>query len=86
MAFGKVTKILLQSKEELLLYLKDEKYEYENLLSSVIWLIKLIFLADNFEHLNIVNSNLQDSEQIYKNFNYSQVQLGKMEFYSFQFA
>ena len=44
---------VFQLKAELLMYLQDEKSEYENLFANSLWFLKLAFLADIFEHLNI---------------------------------
>lgn len=56
---GNVLKRVFHLRAELLMYLKDEKSPYEKQFSDPIWLLKLGFLADIFEQLNILNSNLQ---------------------------
>lgn len=60
---GKVLTRVLKLKAELLMYLQDAKSEYANYFCDPVWLLKLAFLADLFNHLNILNKSLQGREE-----------------------
>lgn len=59
----KVLTRLLELKAELLMFLQDAKSEYANYFCDPAWLLKLAFLADLFDHLNILNKSLQGREE-----------------------
>lgn len=60
---GNVLTRVLELKAELLLFLQDHKSEYANYFCDPVWLLKLAFLADLFNHLNILNKSLQGKEE-----------------------
>jgi hypothetical protein len=52
---------VLELKAELLMFLQDPKSEYAIYFCDPVWLLKLAFLADLFDHLNL-NKSLQGTE------------------------
>lgn len=60
---GKVLTRVLELKAELLMFFQDSKSKYSNYFCDSVWLLKLAFLADLFNHLNILNKSLQGREE-----------------------
>lgn len=60
---GKVLACLYELKEELLLlfFMEEENEELTNFFKDHDWILKFAYLADIFQHLNLVNSSLQGS-------------------------
>ncbi|KAL4125972.1 hypothetical protein QTP88_010204 [Uroleucon formosanum] len=57
---GKVLARLYELKEELLLFfMEEENEEFTSFLEDHDWISKFAYLADIFQHLNLVNSSLQ---------------------------
>jgi hypothetical protein len=45
------------------MFLQEAKSEYANHFCDPVWLLKLTFLVDIFDHLNILNKSLQGREE-----------------------
>jgi hypothetical protein len=45
------------------MFLQNAKSEYANHFCDPVWLLKLPFLADLFDHLNILNKSFQGREE-----------------------
>ena len=56
---GKVLARVMELRAELLIYLQQAKSEYSEFICDPEFLLKLAFLSDLFEHLNILNKSLQ---------------------------
>ncbi|XP_077421844.1 zinc finger BED domain-containing protein 5-like [Vanacampus margaritifer] len=56
---GKVLARVYELREELKLFLTNEKSDYAKLLASDEWCAKLAYLADIFHHLNDLNTRMQ---------------------------
>lgn len=54
---------VLELRAELLIFLQDAKSEYANRLCDPIWLLKIAFLADLFNHHNNLNKHIQGGEE-----------------------
>ena len=56
---GRVLTRLFELREEVEIFLRERKSSLENLLTDVMWIAKLAYLADIFSHLNDLNISLQ---------------------------
>jgi hypothetical protein len=57
---GKVLSRVFELRQELQLFFKDNNKEsFHNFLEHTIWLLKLAYLADIFQHLNALNTSMQ---------------------------
>jgi hypothetical protein len=54
---------VLKLKAELLVFLQNAKSEYANHFCNPVWILKLPFLADLFDYLNILNKRFQAREE-----------------------
>lgn len=60
---GKVLGRLCELREELRVFLTEEKSAYAELLADEQWCLKLAYLADIFKHLNELNIKMQGKEE-----------------------
>ncbi|XP_050547005.1 zinc finger BED domain-containing protein 5-like [Daktulosphaira vitifoliae] len=60
---GKVLTRVMELRAELLIYLQQAKPEYSEFICDPALLLKLAFLSDLFEHLNILNKSLQGRDE-----------------------
>jgi hypothetical protein len=59
---GKVVQRLFQLRHELLVFLTDHDLQLATHLADNLWLAKLAYLADIFNHLNALNASLQGKD------------------------
>lgn len=59
MSRGKVLVRVYELREELKVFLTNERSEYAKLLASDEWCARLAYLADIFHHLNELNTRMQ---------------------------
>ncbi|CAH1106101.1 unnamed protein product [Psylliodes chrysocephalus] len=60
---GKVLTRVMELRAELLIYLQQTKSKYSEFICDPEFLLKLAFLSDLFEHLNILNKSLQGIDE-----------------------
>lgn len=56
---SKVLTRVYELREELKMFLTNERSDYSNLFASDEWCAKLAYLADIFDHLNELNTRIQ---------------------------